>query len=71
MERKLSIFVAAGLFLSIALAFLFPNKHPHFVWEQYPFFDTLFTIAGSIVIIALARVLGRFLLQKKEDYYDK
>jgi hypothetical protein len=59
-----------GLILTCILGFVFPNPHPHFWWEYVPVYDALFGFLGCLLIILLAKTLGRFWLQKREDYYD-
>ena len=56
--------------LTCILGFVFPNAHPHFWWQNVPAFYALFGFLGCLLIILLAKALGHFWLQKKEDYYD-
>lgn len=39
-------------------------------WNRIPGFFALFGFFGCLLIAVFAKLLGRFLLQKKEDYYD-
>ncbi|MGE5254828.1 MAG: hypothetical protein ACM3N7_12745 [Planctomycetaceae bacterium] len=59
-----------GVILTCILGFVFPNPHPHFWWQYLPVFDAAFGFLGCLLIILLAKTLGHFWLQKKEDYYD-
>jgi hypothetical protein len=43
----------------------------YFFWEVLPFFSALYGFIGCIVIIIGSKALGRFWLQKDEDYYEK
>jgi hypothetical protein len=47
----------------------------YFFWEGLPFllpfFSALYGFIGCIVIIIGSKALGRFWLQKDEDYYEK
>ena len=42
--------------------------HGHW-WDAIPGFYAVYSIAGSCAVIYLARLLGRWLLQRDEDYY--
>ncbi|MBI4536234.1 MAG: hypothetical protein HY708_08140 [Ignavibacteriae bacterium] len=39
-------------------------------WSSIPAFYILFGFVGCGVIIFFSKVLGKFFLQKREDYYD-
>ena len=43
---------------------------PDYWWNQIPVFFALFGFCGSLLILFFAKALGKFLLQKKEGYYD-
>jgi hypothetical protein len=63
-----------GLFgavvLTCILGFVFPHPNPHFWWQYIPVFDAFFGFLGCLLIILLAKTLGKFWLQKREDYDD-
>ena len=65
---KIAFFLS--IILSCLLGFVFPNENPHFFWQKLPVFEALFGFIGCIVVVFVAKFLGRFLLQKKEDYYN-
>ena len=56
--------------LSCFLGFVFPNPQPHFWWLYIPVINAVFGFVGCVVIILASKALGRFWVQKKEDYYD-
>ena len=68
--KRLRIALYGALVLSLIAGFL---VHPkvHFFWEGLPFFSDLYGFIGCIVIILGSKALGRYWLQKKEDYYEK
>ncbi|MCX5916122.1 MAG: hypothetical protein NTX30_05460 [Deltaproteobacteria bacterium] len=68
--KTFKIIFISGIVLSCILGFLFPNPHPHFWWQYVPVYDAVFGFLGCLLIILLAKTLGHFWLQKKEDYYD-
>jgi hypothetical protein len=39
-------------------------------WHGIPAFYALFGFAGSVLLVAVAKILGKWLLQRGEDYYD-
>ena len=68
--KTFKIIFISGIVLSCVLGFVFPNPHPHFWWQYVPVYDAVFGFLGCLLIILLAKTLGHFWLQKKEDYYD-
>lgn len=68
--RVFKFIYIGGVILTCILGFVFPNPHPHFWWQYVPVYDALFGFLGCLLIILLAKTLGHFWLQKKEDYYD-
>lgn len=48
----------------------FMHKHPHFAVEDIPAFYGLFGLAGVLVLVAVAKVLGA-LLRRREDFYGE
>ena len=50
---------------------LFGPENPYgHAWDKIPAFYAIFGLAGCILIIVLSKALGKWALQKKEDYYD-
>ena len=47
-----------------------PGGESHYFWEKIPVFEALFGFIGCIVLIIVAKILGRYLLEKRENYYD-
>ncbi|MGD2080042.1 MAG: hypothetical protein PVG55_00630 [Nitrospirota bacterium] len=59
-----------ALLLLVALDF-FVTGHPHFPWEGIAGFYAFYGFLSCAVIVAVSKVLGKFWLQKGEDYYDE
>lgn len=59
----------ASLVLLLILEF-FIEKHPYFSWAAFPAFNAVYGFISCVVIIVVAKVLGKLWLQKGEDYYD-
>jgi hypothetical protein len=58
-----------SLVLLVILDFLH-EKHVAFFWEHVPGFYALYGFLSCALIIAVSKLLGKFWLQKKEDYYE-
>jgi len=58
-----------GIGLSILIGFFVSPEHPHFWWEKISVFDVVFGFVGCILLMLIARALGRW-VQRDEDYYD-
>lgn len=39
--------------------------------EHFPAFSAVFGLVGAIVLLLLAKAVGKKLLMRKEDYYDE
>lgn len=44
--------------------------HPVFRWHRIPGFYSLYTLISALAVIVISKLLGRYWLQKGEDYYD-
>lgn len=47
------------------------RHHEYFLWDKVPGFNAVIGLVACVLIIYLTGALGRFWLQKGEDYYDK
>lgn len=73
MKKRLSIiFVLASVFILIAE---FLIEHPAAKegewWTRISFFYAFFGFIGCLIIVAIAKLIGRFWLLKDEDYYNE
>ena len=64
-----------GLALLAVLSLIveFTSHHDsghHHWWNAIPAFWIFFGFAGCLILIFLAKTLGKLLLNRKEDYYD-
>lgn len=62
------IFYASLVLLLISEFFI--EKHPYFHWAAFPTFFAAYGFLSCAVIIAVSKLIGKFWLQKGEDYYD-
>jgi len=64
---KIGFYAALGLLLIIDF---FIHKHAEFAWEGYPNFFAAYGFISCLLLICLARGLGR-LVRRDEDYYER
>lgn len=62
----LGLLTACGVALQLLDAH---GSHAH-AWDAVPGFYALYGFAGCILIIVVSKALGKWALQKREDYYD-
>lgn len=61
----------ASIILTVIVDFFFVKKSDvHFFLEKVPGFYAIFGFAAVIIIIFLAKILGKAFLLRNEDYYD-
>lgn len=51
-------------------SFMIDLSHAHTKMEKFPFFWTIFGLAGGAVLILFSRLLGALGIMTREDYYD-
>jgi hypothetical protein len=68
MKRWHWIVLAALTIVSVPAQFA---GEPHHAWDRVPAFWAIFGLLGAGLLMAVSKGLGRFLVQKKEDYYDE
>jgi hypothetical protein len=47
------------------------TTHEPLWWEKIPYFFGIFGFIGCVAIILISKFLGKFLLLRKETYYDE
>ncbi len=45
-------------------------EHPH-AWDAIPGFYGMFGFVSCVLIVVVSKLLGKWLLQRREDYYDE
>ncbi|MBI5598162.1 MAG: hypothetical protein HY890_00315 [Deltaproteobacteria bacterium] len=68
--KVLTRLVYAAMVVFIAIDFVMPRHHEEFFWDRIPGFSSAFGLASCVVLIVVSKTIGKFLLEKKEDYYD-
>jgi len=59
------------IFIILDLLIVSGRVHVTFPWSHVPGFFSLFGFLGCLVIIYGAKLLGRYWLQRGDDYYDR
>ena len=54
----------------IILPRVFPGEHPHFSFEGFPAWGSLYGLASCAAIIIVSKLIGKVWLMRHEDYYD-
>ncbi len=49
--------------------FLFEG-HPHFFFESWPAWGSLYGLVSCLLIIVISKLIGKVWLMRREDYYD-
>ena len=69
--KLLKILLVASIVVVCCLGFLVhPEHEPSYFWEKIPVFEAVFGFIGCIALIIFSKGLGRYFLERKEDYYD-
>ena len=69
MSRFWSTVLAVTLVTSVVMSFVGPSKEAKFLWDVKAFF-AVYGFVGCVAIIFVSKWLGRYWLQRGEDYYD-
>jgi len=67
--KKTLIICAVALLISVALEFALAEQKSYFWWHGVIGFNVLFGFLGCVAIIAVAGLIGKAFLQRKENYY--
>lgn len=54
----------------IVLPRVFRGEGPHFSFESWPAFGSLYGLISCVAIIVVSKLLGKVWLMRREDYYD-
>ena len=54
----------------IVLPRTFPAGEPHFPFEDFPAFGSLYGFVSCVAIIVLSKLIGKLWLMRREDHYD-
>lgn len=68
--KTIKVWFYAVLILLVILD-LFVEKHPHYGWEKLFGSYPLYGFFSCVAIVIVSKLLGKFWLQRDEDYYDR
>ncbi len=54
----------------IVLPRIFHGEEPHFSFESWPAFGSLYGLHSCVAIIVVSKFLGKVWLMRREDHYD-
>lgn len=63
--------ILAALFLSEAVVLRFYTDEPHFTFENWPAWGSLYGLVSCVLIIVVSKLLGKVWLMRRENYYDR
>ena len=66
-----SFIITIASFILLDLFLVSGHGHNGFPWSHIAGFFSLLGLLGCLGLIAFAKLLGHYWLQRKEDYYDK
>ena len=69
-KRWFYVGLAVVALAEIVLPLIFQGAHPHFSFESFPAWGSLYGLASCVVIIVVSKLLGKVWLMRREDYYD-
>jgi len=72
--RRIKRWSYAGLVVvalaEIFLPLVFHGGHPHFSFENFPAWGSLYGLISCVAIIVVSKLIGKAWLMRREDYYD-
>lgn len=69
MSDRVNLWLAGLLLGLVAAEALFaPHHHPVFPWHHWPGFQGLLGLVSCLVVVKLSKKLGKWLLQRPENY---
>ena len=54
----------------IVLPLVLGGGHPHFSFESFPAWGSLYGLISCVAIIAISKLIGKVWLMRPEDHYD-
>lgn len=69
-RRGFYVVLALVALAEILLPLAFGDGHPHFSFERFPAWGSLYGLVSCVAIIVLSKLIGKAWLMRSEDYYD-
>ena len=54
----------------IVLPWIYSPGEPHFPFEDFPAFGSLYGFVSCVAIIVVSKLIGKLWLMRREDHYD-
>jgi hypothetical protein len=69
--RRIRLLTGLAVLATLGIPFLDRDHAPAHAWETIPFFYAAFGFLGCLLLIGFAKALGKLLLERPDDYYDR
>ena len=56
--------------VEIVLPLVFHGAHPHFTFESFPAWGSIYGFVSCVAIIVVSKLIGKAWLMRREDYHD-
>ena len=70
LKRWFYVGLAVVALAEIVLPIVFQAGHPHFSFESFPAWGSLYGLLSCAAIIVVSKIIGKAWLMRREDYYD-
>jgi hypothetical protein len=70
LKRWFYVGLGAVALSEIVLPHMFHGEEPHFAFESFPAFGSLYGFISCVAIIVVSKVIGKLFLMRGEKYYD-
>ena len=64
-------FLALGLVTVVSVIAQILGEPGHGAWSRIPGFWAVLGFVGCVLIIFVSTVIGQYIVQRREDYYDE
>ncbi len=68
-KRGFYLFLVLVFALEVGQQLAFPSDHPHFPFETWPGWGSVYGFISCAVIIIVSKFIGVVWLMKREDFY--
>ena len=70
LKRLFYVALALVALAEIVLPLVLGGGHPHFSFESFPAWGSLYGLISCVAIIAISKLIGKVWLMRPEDHYD-
>lgn len=69
-KRLFYLSLALIALAEIVLPRIFHTEEPHFSFESFPAWGSMYGLISCVAIIVVSKLIGKLWLMRHEDYYD-